>query len=231
MNLKAFRTFLFLLTCLWYSSVSIAGKSDDYVKLWKKVSTYELADKPQSVIGTCNEIYARAKAENNNPQMLKAFVKRMDYRQRIEEDSAIVDIHQMEQWQLNESQPVFKSILGYFLAKSYMDHQSLFPEIKEDSMIRKSLRLIRSSTVNQRALAEESTKTWGDIIVQGRKSNYFAHDVYHLLVHSGIDLFDNYNQSYVRKGIKKMFHEALLFYRSANNRDGVFFALGYFDFS
>ena len=221
MKLKTFRTFLFLLTCLWCSSVSIAGKSDDYVKLWKKVSTYELADQPQSVIGTCNEIYARAKVDNNNPQMLKAFLKRMDYRQRIEEDSTVVDIHQMEQWQQNELQPVFKSILGYFLAKSYMDHQSLFPEIKEDSMIRKSLRLIRSSTVNQRELAGESTKTWDDIIVQGRKSNYFAHDMYHLLVHSGVDLFDSYNKSYVRKGIKRMFHEALLFYRSANNRDGV----------
>src|ERR1041385_4521350 len=74
----------------------IIGKGSSYEKEWKRVDS--LSDKAlyKSALDLTNQIYARAKAENNNGQIVKALMKRFYFSQQFQENSPDLAIYQLQ---------------------------------------------------------------------------------------------------------------------------------------
>ena len=110
------KTRIFLLT-LWWMLAMTTLQAQTYNQLWKKVEQMEQKDMPKSVITEAEKIYAKAKAERNVPQMMKAYLMKMACRGNITPDSIAVDIKGLEEWAEASStqvqdKAVLYSILG-----------------------------------------------------------------------------------------------------------------------
>ncbi len=207
------KTFLLILAYTCMAVSASAGNGKTYEQLWNEVKSVEKSDLPRNGIKLCDEIYAKANAENNGQQMLKAFLHRMDLRSRIDNDSIEVDISFLKNWQQREKRPVMESVLSYLLAK----YQSSNNNNNDDSL---KLAYIRESLKYRDDLASTiSTTSWQELITKGSKSDYFAHDMYNLMVHSNIELLYNHNAD-TQRFANDIYHKAITFYSGHNNRDG-----------
>ena len=90
------KTRIFLLTLLWMLAMTLQAQT--YPQLWNDVAQAEQKDLPKSVIAKAKEIFAKAKAERNVPQMMKAYLTMMDARGSISPDSLAVDVQGLEAW-------------------------------------------------------------------------------------------------------------------------------------
>ena len=61
--------------------------AQSYDRLWKQVEQAQQKSLPQTVVRLTGEIYQKAKAEKNSPQMLKAYIWQMKFREEITPDS------------------------------------------------------------------------------------------------------------------------------------------------
>ena len=206
------KTFLLILACTCVTISASAGNNKTYEQLWNKVKSAEKSDLPRDGIKLCDEIYAKANTENNGQQMLKAFLRRMYLRKKIDNDSIEVDINSLKNWQQREKRPIMKSVLSYLLAKYQGSNNN-----NNDSL---KLAYIRESLKDRDDLASTtSTASWQEMITKGSKSDYFAHDMYHLMVHSDIELLYNHNAN-IQRFANDIYHKAITYYSGHNNRDG-----------
>ena len=90
------KTRIFLLTLLWMLAMTLQAQT--YPQLWNDVAQAEQKDLPKSVIAKAKEIFTKAKAERNVPQMMKAYLTMMDARGNISPDSMAVDVLGLEAW-------------------------------------------------------------------------------------------------------------------------------------
>lgn len=78
--------------------LAVTMQAQSYDQLWKRVEQMEQKDLPKSVIAEAQEIYQKAKNERDVPQMMKAYLTIMAYRESISPDSLVVDVKGLEEW-------------------------------------------------------------------------------------------------------------------------------------
>ena len=104
------------LIVLLVMSVFAPMQAQTYDNLWKELEVLERKDLPKSVISEAMKIYDKAKAEQNVPQMMKAYLTAMQYRSLLTPDSLKVDMTGLEQWASQtgsmEDKAILYSILG-----------------------------------------------------------------------------------------------------------------------
>lgn len=83
----------------------LLGVAQSYDQLWKEVEMYQKKDLPKSVIATAGKIYAKAKAERNLPQLMKAHLVRASQQVSLTPDSAEVEYAALKQWAEEEKIP------------------------------------------------------------------------------------------------------------------------------
>ena len=99
------------LIVLLVMSVLAPMQAQTYDKMWKELEVLERKDLPQSVISEAMKIYDKAKAEQNVPQMMKAYLTAMQYRSLLMPDSLKVDMKGLEQWASQTGSVEDKAIL------------------------------------------------------------------------------------------------------------------------
>ena len=92
-------------------------QAQTYERQWKKVEELEKKDLPKSVVEAAQTIYVKAEKEKNVPQMMKAFLTMMAYRNENSPDSLQVDLQKMEAWASSSQtsvpdKAVLSSIMG-----------------------------------------------------------------------------------------------------------------------
>lgn len=106
----------FSLIVLLIMSFLAPVQAQTYDKMWKDLEVLEGKDLPKSVVSEAMKIYDKAKAEQNVPQMMKAYLTAMQYRALLTPDSLSVDMKGLEQWASRttniEDKSVLYSILG-----------------------------------------------------------------------------------------------------------------------
>ena len=117
---------------------AVALQAQTYDQLWKRVEQMEKKDLPKSVIVEAQEIYQKAKNERNVPQMMKAYLTMMVYRESISPDSLAVDVKGLEEWAASsltevQDRAVLYSILGEEMDDSEKRNEYLHLSLK-DSM-------------------------------------------------------------------------------------------------
>ena len=77
---------------------------------------------PQTVVKLTEKIYRKAELEKNAPQMLKAYICREAYQERLTPDSLYTNLKKLESWVESEKNLVNKAILHSLLAREYSDY-------------------------------------------------------------------------------------------------------------
>ena len=111
---------LFLLCAIgWLTFVfPLAGVAQSYERLWKNVEETREKDLPQTLISQVNQIYEKAMKEKNTPQLLKAYLSRVECQVELTPDSLQKELQYMKDWAMKENDPLQKAVLmflsGYY---------------------------------------------------------------------------------------------------------------------
>lgn len=100
---------------------SIAQNKKDYAAEWKKVEAAEKKDLPRTAWKEAKNIYALAASDGNEQQQIKALIHQYKYRDAIEENGLIKNIHQTDSLAQNTS-GVVRSLLQNLSANLYLGY-------------------------------------------------------------------------------------------------------------
>jgi len=111
-----------LLILLFSTLMNAQKKQSNYVKLWNEVAQLEKDNLPKSANEKVAVIYAKAKKENNSPQIVKSMMHQSKYALIVEEEEAQLNIiHNMEEAIIKADFPT-KNILESVLAGLYWQY-------------------------------------------------------------------------------------------------------------
>jgi uncharacterized protein YfaS (alpha-2-macroglobulin family) len=118
----------------------------DYAADWAKVDSLQNQGLTKSALELVNNIYAKAKAEQNDPQLVKAVIHIMKYTGFVEEEALVKNITRLQD-ELKDARyplrPMLHSMLGEHYYQYYLNNAWLFAN--------------RTETVN---LVENDPRTW-----------------------------------------------------------------------
>lgn len=183
----------------------ICAQAQSYEKLWKQVEQAQKKSLPQTVVNLTGEICQKALAEKNSPQLLKAYLCRAAFQERLTPDSLYTRLDEMEQWAATETNETDRAILHSILASEYAGYWQNNRRViaaRTDLATDKQPADVREWTprqfvekVDAHALAsthdvdrliKTSTDGYQPFVEQGEQSAYYSHDLYHLLAHRAI---------------------------------------------
>lgn len=183
----------------------ICAQAQSYEKLWKQVEQAQKKSLPQTVVNLTGEICQKALAEKNSPQLLKAYLCRAAFQERLTPDSLYTRLNEMEQWAATETNETDRAILHSILASEYAGYWQNNRRViaaRTDLATDKQPTDVREWTPRQfvekvdvHALAsthdvdrliKTSTDGYQPFVEQGEQSAYYSHDLYHLLAHRAI---------------------------------------------
>ena len=170
------------LIVLLVMSVFAPMQAQTYDNLWKELEVLERKDLPKSVISEAMKIYDKAKAEQNVPQMMKAYLTAMQYRSLLTPDSLKVDMNGLEQWASQTGSVEDKAIL-----------YSILGEMTMPADVKKGLGYLQESLkVKDRLLLIPVEKLRPMVRVGEASKRYFRDNLYNLLARRAIQIMQQY---------------------------------------
>ena len=170
------------LIVLLVMSVFAPMQAQTYDKLWKELEVLERKDLPKSVISEAMKIYDKAKAEQNVPQMMKAYLTAMQYRSLLTPDSLKVDMNGLEQWASQTGSMEDKAIL-----------YSILGEMTMPADVKKGLGYLQASLKDKDRLLLIPVEKLRPMVRVGEASKrYFRDNLYNLLARRAIQIMQQY---------------------------------------
>ena len=170
------------LIVLLVMSVFAPMQAQTYDNLWKELEVLERKDLPKSVISKAMKIYDKAKAEQNVPQMMKAYLTAMQYRSLLTPDSLKVDMNGLEQWASQTGSMEDKAIL-----------YSILGEMTMPADVKKGLGYLQASLKDKDRLLLIPVEKLRPMVRVGEASKrYFRDNLYNLLARRAIQIMQQY---------------------------------------
>ena len=170
------------LIVLLVMSVFAPMQAQTYDNLWKELEVLERKDLPKSVISEAMKIYDKAKAEQNVPQMMKAYLTAMQYRSLLTPDSLKVDMNGLEQWASQTGSMEDKVIL-----------YSILGEMTMPADVKKGLGYLQASLKDKDRLLLIPVEKLRPMVRVGEASKrYFRDNLYNLLARRAIQIMQQY---------------------------------------
>ena len=170
------------LIVLLVMSVFAPIQAQTYDNLWKELEVLERKDLPQSVISKAMKIYDKAKAEQNVPQMMKAYLTAMQYRSLLTPDSLKVDMNGLEQWASQTGSVEDKAIL-----------YSILGEMAMSADVKRGLGYLQASLKDKDRLLLVPVEKLRSMVRVGEASKrYFRDNLYNLLARRAIQIMQQY---------------------------------------
>ena len=94
---------------------------DNYNDYWKQIVAFDREGLPKSAYKLTKEIYAKAKSEENTPQLIKVLMYQSRYLQTLEEDAQLKIINNFKK-EITESKAPTKNILENIMANLYWQY-------------------------------------------------------------------------------------------------------------
>ena len=193
---------MLVLLCL---GVIPAVQAQTYDKLWKQVEQAEKKSLPETVIKLTGEIYQKGEKEKNSPQMLKAYMWRMRYRDMLTPDSLYTNLNGLELWAKQTDQPMDRAVLHSLIAEIYSMYafnnqwqlrqraeivgEAPSADMREwtaNMFVEKVRTNVKEAMADSVLLLNTSSRTYIPFVELGETSEYYHHDMYHLLATRGI---------------------------------------------
>mgnify|MGYP000227878699 FL=1 len=170
------------LIVLLVMSVFAPMQAQTYDNLWKELEVLERKDLPKSVISEAMKIYDKAKAEQNVPQMMKAYLTALQYRSLLTPDSLKVDMNGLEQWASQTGSVEDKAIL-----------YSILGEMTMLADVKKGFGYLQASLKDKDRLLLVPVEKLRPMVRVGEASKrYFRDNLYNLLARRAIQIMQQY---------------------------------------
>ena len=170
------------LIVLLVMSVFAPMQAQTYDNLWKELEVLERKDLPKSVISEAMKIYDKAKAEQNVPQMMKAYLTAMQYRSLLTPDSLKVDMTGLEQWASQTGSVEYNALL-----------YSILGEMTMPADVKKGLGYLQASLKDKDRLLLIPVEKLRPMVRVGEASKrYFRDNLYNLRARRAIQIMQQY---------------------------------------
>ena len=225
----------FILTIIT-AMIHIPGFAQTYESLWKQVKEAEEKSLPKTVMDLSDKIFQKAQREQNAPQMFKAYLYKTQSQEEVTPDSIYPNFKYVEKWVREERITVNRAILHSMLAGMYQDYLGRHSyelrnrtelaegEVPED--MREWTRGLFEKQIEQHAnaalddvptLLKTSAKDYVPFAVLGNGSEFYAHDMYHLMVTRTIENLQSLNGQ--RERIEQLYQELMQTYAGMKGRE------------
>lgn len=246
-----------MLVLLWLGVIP-AVQAQTFDKLWKQVEQAEKKSLPQTVIKLTGEIHQKGEAEKNSPQMLKAYMWRMKYRDMLTPDSLYTNVKELEQWAKQADKPMDRAILHSLIAGIYANYaannqwqlrqrteivgEAPSADMREwtaNMFVEKVKTSIKEAMADSVLLLNTSSRTYIPFVELGETSEYYHHDMYHLLAFRSIEALQQIEgldratpveaysedtsskkQSPVKQDIERIYENMLTSYKAKGDKEG-----------
>src|ERR1700712_2157325 len=198
--------FILIGLILFTTYLSAQQTMTNYTTLWKKVDS--LSTKKgltQSALEEVNKIYALAKKEKQDAQVIKALLYQANLQQSVQEES---DNKTIAQWQLeiNTAAEPSKSILASILAEKYYSYfqqhrfqlydRTKTTDVKKDDIAtwgtddfhEKITQLYQASLKDEKILQQTKLDVFDPILLKGN-ARYLRPTIYDLLANRALEYF------------------------------------------
>lgn len=170
---------LVMVVWLCLQGMAVQAQAPSYERLWAKVDSLVRQDLPRSVLKAVEEIAARAEAERNVPQLMKAYLTRSACRVQLTPDSLSAERKALTAWAEQETDVVAKAVLYNVLGGQWLDGT--------EKDVQQAVHYFRLSLQAKERLAETPAGNFRPMTVPGRLSErYFKDNLYDLLVRQAI---------------------------------------------
>lgn len=190
-------------------------KGNSYENEWVRVDSFADAGLYKSALELTNQIYGKAKKENNAPQVVKAILHRLKFEDRYVEgsqDRAIYAIREELKTAKYPLKPVLHHMLGNLYWQYYQQNRwtimnrSKTVKFENDSVNTWDLTKLVDQTIKQYQLSlqmkDSLQKTdahyYIDVIEQGTAEKTLRPTLYDFLVYPAIELFASYEPGITR---------------------------------
>ena len=246
-----------MLVLLWLGVIP-AMQAQTFDKLWKEVEQAEKKSLPQTVIKLTGEIYQKGEMEKNSPQMLKAYMWRMKYRDMLTPDSLYTSLQELEQWAKQADKPMDRAILHSLIAGMYADYaannqwqlrqrteiagEAPSADMREwtaNMFVEKVRTNVKEAMADSVLLLNTSSRTYIPFVELGETSEYYHHDMYHLLASRSIEALQRIQgldrttpieayseetssekESLVKQDIERIYDQMLTSYKAKGDKEG-----------
>ncbi|MGE5342418.1 MAG: alpha-2-macroglobulin family protein [Candidatus Omnitrophota bacterium] len=183
--------------------------SQDYESMWKQVTQLIEKNLPKSALPIVEKIYQRAKADQNQGQIVKALIHKMLFIQEINENGFVEAQKQLLNALANSQfpeTPLLHSMLAEMYWQFYASNRYRFlnrtptsPDFNEDDILTWDLRKIVETVVfhyeksleNPEKLGAVPVSTFDEVIVKGQTGRPLRPTLYDFLAHRAIDFYMN----------------------------------------
>jgi uncharacterized protein YfaS (alpha-2-macroglobulin family) len=215
------RHLLFLSLAIFCIAVNTANaqqpiKKTDYTTLWKAVDEADTKGLPQTALKTVNEIYTKAKIDNNNAQLVRAIIYIIRYTNYREEDGTLKSIARLKKeisTAIFPVKPMLQTMVAEMYWNYYESNRYRFSErtdtkdFNNDSIDTWSLKKIvteviknyKLSLANPSQLQKVKIDIYDEVLIKGNsKGRSYRPTLYDLLAHRAADFFMNDEASITR---------------------------------
>jgi hypothetical protein len=178
----------------------------DYEKEWKKVDSLSGQGLPKSALLLVENIYKKAKAEGNYPQVVKALLHKAKFSSAIEDDATVKIISELEKEIKTAPEPL-KQILHSITAEVYWSYyennrwrfleRTATEDFKQEDILTWDLRKImevslahyRASVENPALLKGIKLGMYDAILLPGKGTRKYRPTLYDFLAHRAVDFY------------------------------------------
>lgn len=184
-----------------------SNAQQEYTNLWKDVANLEKKGLTKSAFEKVSEIHARAKRDQNNPQIIKAFLHKAKYQLVLEEDAQLTIINDLKAEISTQSFPaknILESILGSFYWQYFSSNRYQFYNRSEttekvdatdfrtwdlNTLFKEIFIHLDASLENTAQLQKLDLAAFNAILTQQKGSKTYRPTVYDFLAHNALQFY------------------------------------------
>lgn len=196
-----------------------------YATMWKTFDKSIEKDLPKTALQHSQAIYAKASAENNTGQMLKAALVTLQLNGTISPDSGDVYLARFDSMAKREERPVVKAMMNLALARLHADRQR-YDDPAEGDM---ALACYAAATADLSIFEGHKTSEYIPATIIKNDSRYFGHDLLAFVCREAIQGLCNVNYSSadadsIADMRRSLSHRFISHYSKAGNGNAVILA-------
>jgi len=192
----------------WQDDMKEINKGPKYEKQWQEVDKHIQKNLPQSALKVIDEIYARAKADKNSEQVVKALIYKLRMDNSYQEDPQAGQIYVLED-ELKKSTFPEKNVLASMLAQSYWQYYqnnrwSIMerttveePDLSDvrtwdaKQFVERTIELYQTSLDKSDGLKKLHVAVFDEVINKQKDSRTFRPTLFDFLGHRAVDFYMN----------------------------------------
>lgn len=206
---KILSSFFLLAASVW---VGVAS-AQTYESLWKEARAAMQKDQPRTALAVVQRVYAKAYAEKDDGQQLRALLTRYQLMGELSPDSAKAEIARLESFAVAEQRPEVRALWQSALARLWLQNRA------DTAAVGRGRACLRASLADFAVLGSGKATDYLPLFIRGEASGYYGDDLLSVLLAAALD-----THCLEKEEQSGLLERAIRHYRSCANRPATLLA-------